>query len=460
MSEKKRVTLHYSKQGSAIHNGRNFNLENDDHIDKNRTADNWTWHCYQKSNQALTLDEAEQEFYERNFSEDLSARNQKAITARHRERVKTMKDYRHSRNTKPDECLIYLGDKDNHVSASLLKKIVVEQVKWERKMFPNVETLSVALHCDEQGAPHIHKRTVYVATNSQGHKTVNQSRCLKQMGIERPDMSKPESKYNNSKMTYTRMCREHLQELCRERGIDIETEPREKSKSGRKLYDYQAEQAKQREAESLYNLANLEREASRVDKSMAEGLKRLKTQNTALQTLSRQTDIVRQELNNVLALKEQASEIHKIFGDKKTVTYNQHMASELKDIGNKVERQLKSIESARLDLDKRERKLNSDELQTKRNLEQAKRLRGDAEQMRDDVERYIDKQAQERLDSFLRDEPISGSRQERLEEFCKTYRIGNKSLLDLFESRERGRNITVNRRFRDYNRNRDMEHSR
>ena len=62
------------------------------------------------------------------------------------------------------------------------------------------------------------------------------------MGIERPDVTKPEGRYNNAKMTFTADCRRNLLEIAARRGIAIEAEPRERSKSGLSLAEYQARQ--------------------------------------------------------------------------------------------------------------------------------------------------------------------------------------------------------------------------
>ena len=44
------------------------------------------------------------------------------------------------------------------------------------------------------------------------------------MGIKRPDPNKKEGKNNNAKMTYTKMVRDKLIDICIAHGIDIETE--------------------------------------------------------------------------------------------------------------------------------------------------------------------------------------------------------------------------------------------
>ena len=67
------------------------------------------------------------------------------------------------------------------------------------------------------------------------------------MGVQKPlpDSVESRDRYNNRKMTYTRACREHLQELCREYGLNIETEPKEPSQTGRTLLKLKADTLEQ-----------------------------------------------------------------------------------------------------------------------------------------------------------------------------------------------------------------------
>ena len=52
------------------------------------------------------------------------------------------------------------------------------------------------------------------------------------MGIERPDASQKEGRFNNAKMTYTAMCREHLEQLCAGKGMGITIESKKKNRHG------------------------------------------------------------------------------------------------------------------------------------------------------------------------------------------------------------------------------------
>ena len=43
---------------------------------------------------------------------------------------------------------------------------------------------------------------------------------LREMGIERPDATQKESRYNSAKMTHAAMCRDHLEGLFASRGLN------------------------------------------------------------------------------------------------------------------------------------------------------------------------------------------------------------------------------------------------
>lgn len=245
-----RTTMHNGRAGKsgtfkASHNDRKFDLDKAEHIDQTKTSGNWTWHCYQKQEPGMTFEAAEQRFYEKYFSQSLEAKNERYRKNRHAERVQTMDEYRTSKQGCPEETILQIGKMGKTVPAQMLRQIAIEQINWEQKTFPNVKILDAALHVDEEGAPHLHQRKVWVA-NSKDGKVVGQEKALKEMGIQRPDMKKKEGRYNNAKMSYTEQCREHFQYLCRKHNLDIEIEPKDASKTGLSLLEYQRQQEQEK----------------------------------------------------------------------------------------------------------------------------------------------------------------------------------------------------------------------
>jgi hypothetical protein len=230
-----RATIHNGRTShlgtfTPKHNDRNFNIHHAEHIDPERVKLNryWNW----TGNPATTFEAAEQAFYEKHIRKHLDAQNARYKAQRHAERVKSMDEYRRSPQTCPEEVILQIGKLGDTIPADMMARIIQEQINWEQKTFPGVKVLNVALHMDEQGAPHIHERRAWVYTDKDGNTAISQNKSLEQMGIELPNPDRPRGRFNNRKQTFSRMCREHLLQICKEHGLEIEEIPQEKSKSG------------------------------------------------------------------------------------------------------------------------------------------------------------------------------------------------------------------------------------
>lgn len=263
MNESMRITTNNNRCStggrvySPRHNDRQFNLGKSTHIDPARTSNNWEWQWLENYGEQCSFEDAEREYYARHISDHLQAVNRRYKAQRHSERVKTLDEYRRAPQSCPEETIICIGNREHHPDPSELLAAYLELQHWQEKTFPQLQVLDYALHLDEQGAPHIHERHVWTYTDADGHTAIGQARALEQMGIERPHPEQPRSRYNNPKQTYTAMVRARFVEICRQRGLEIETTPRERSQSGLALIEYQARQEEkrlqelQREADSL-----------------------------------------------------------------------------------------------------------------------------------------------------------------------------------------------------------------
>ena len=263
-----RATIHNGRTShlgafTPKHNDRNFNINHAEHIDPERVKNNryWNW-----TGKEITFEAAEIAFYEKHISAHLEAQNARYRAQRHAERAKTMDEYRKSPQTCPEEVILMIGKAGDTIPADMMARIIQEQINWEQKQFPGVKVLDVALHMDEQGAPHIHERRAWVYTDKDGNLAISQNKALEQMGVELPNPDKPRGRFNNRKMTFSRMCREHLLQICRKHGLEIEEIPQEKSKSGRTLEDYQAGEAEKRAAEADRRREFSERAAESAEK--------------------------------------------------------------------------------------------------------------------------------------------------------------------------------------------------
>lgn len=263
-----RATIHNgrtSKNGAynTKHNDRQFDIRNAEHIDPERVKDNryWNW-----TGKEITFEAAEQIFYEKYIRKHLDAQNARYRAQRHAERAKTMDEYRRSPQTCPEEVILMIGKAGDTIPADMMARIIQEQINWEQQQFPGVKVLDVALHMDEQGAPHIHERRAWVYTDKDGSLAISQNRSLEQMGVELPNPDKPRSRFNNRKQVFSRMCREHLLQICREHGLEIEEIPQEKSKSGLSHVAYMTRQEEEKAADAERRRQFSERAAESAEK--------------------------------------------------------------------------------------------------------------------------------------------------------------------------------------------------
>lgn len=243
---KNRTTLHNgrkNRQGQAYrasHNDRKFDLDKAEHIEQERTKENIYWHYLQKENPDMDFSTAEKTFYKDHFEEALSIRNSSYIQHGNKKQVKTLEEY--IQEHCPEETIWMIGNAEDMIPAKILHNVWTEQKTWMEAMFPQVTVLDWALHVDEQGAPHIHERHVFIGHDKRGLEVVGQNKALAEMGISAPNPQRPTGRHNNAKMTYTAICRQHFQELCKRHELDIEVQPRERSEMGLTQAEYKTRQ--------------------------------------------------------------------------------------------------------------------------------------------------------------------------------------------------------------------------
>lgn len=329
MTESMRITTNNGRhtRGRAYspkHDDRAFNRQNAPHIDPARTADNWTWTWMENYERLCSFEDAERIFYAKHLSDHLQAVNARYEAQRHAERVKTLDEYRRAPQSCPEETIICIGNRERHPDPGELLAAYLELQHWQQTQFPQLHVLDYAMHLDEQGAPHVHERHVWTYTDADGHLAIGQARALEQMGVQRPHPEQPRSRYNNEKMTYTAMVRTQFAEICRKRGLEIETRPRERSQSGLTLLEYQSRQEEQhlqelqREADSLEIDRLLDAITPSIEEERAqEQLHELQQQCQDMQTqtaiLQKQASELQQQCQAMQeqaeTLQEQASEL-------------------------------------------------------------------------------------------------------------------------------------------------------
>lgn len=266
-----RATIHNGRTGkdgayNTKHNDRQFDISHAEHIDPERMKNNkyWNW----TGNPEMSFEDAEAAFYEKHISAHLDAQNARYRAQRHAERAKTINEYRRSPQTCPEEVILMIGKAGDTIPADMMARIIQEQINWEQKQFPGVKVLDVALHMDEQGAPHIHERRAWVYTDKDGNLAISQNKSLEQMGVELPNPDRPRGRFNNRKQVFSRMCREHLLQICREHGLKIKEIPQEKSRSGLSHIAYITRQEEEKAANADRRRQISERAAESAEKQV------------------------------------------------------------------------------------------------------------------------------------------------------------------------------------------------
>ena len=330
-----RATIHNGRTGkdgayNTKHNDRQFDISHAEHIDPERMKNNryWNW-----TGKEITFEAAEQAFYEKHIRKHLDAQNARYKAQRHAERAKTMDEYRKSPQTCPEEVILQIGKLGDTIPADMMARIIQEQINWEQKTFPGVKVLDVALHMDEQGAPHIHERRAWVYTDKDGNFAISQNKSLEQMGVELPNPDRPRGRFNNRKQTFSKRCREHLLQICREHGLEIEEIPQEKSRSGRTLEDYKAGEAERRAAEAEHRRAFSERAAESAEKQAESAKSTARSYEEHAEQVARQINNEYGELADV-GLQKQA------------------MQEQLEEMQERLERVQEQLEYARADYKK------------------------------------------------------------------------------------------------------------
>lgn len=326
-----RLTFHNGKTHkngkvySTKHNDRNFDVNNAKHIKNDKTQQNINVNfgdIYKiKGFENLSNEAVELLLYEQLFKKALDKQNAKYLKNRQKSRIKTINQLYKGKNTSPEETIFQIGNLENSITPELLHTIFCEYLDWHRQTFPNCFILNYNLHQDEQGAPHIHFRKVWVAKNGNGDYVPSMTKCLAQMGIKPSGIKKDQNnekitKYFNSQITYTKMNREFIFELCKKYNLNLEKEPKEKSLVGKTLTQFQIEN-------DLAFLDNLRLKKKKEIKDLEEKVKKIKNIGIEYQNLANQILKEKSQFENLESLE-------KYIDEKANQIVNQKMESTIK----------------------------------------------------------------------------------------------------------------------------------
>lgn len=186
--------------------------------------------------------------------------------------------------TCPEESIFMVGSlADGTISGQELVDIYLEYAQRRSADFPQLVVLDWALHMDEQGAPHIHERRVWVGHDKDGNPVPSQNKALQEMGVGRPDQKKAQGRRNNPKMLFTQIERERQLQICKEHGLSMVEQPRNASKTGLALVQYQTEQ----EQKKLMDIRTEQKQAQQELERTRKHVRRMRADARDIQQLTK-----------------------------------------------------------------------------------------------------------------------------------------------------------------------------
>ncbi len=252
--KKIKATYHCGRitKGGKVYNANHNTLDRtrngQNHIDHDRTKENILFRV--ENGRMVRCDSYDAIAYEKKrykelFEDSLEARNERYRQQRHKERCRDIDSLYRDPKKCPFEMILQVGKGNDGMSheqkAELSKKINVEFIKEMHKRYgKNFIPLDLSGHYDETSI-HWHYRGIFAYKGKDGLEP-NQSKALEELGIERPDMTKPVGKRNNPLMTFTEEARELYYQICERHGLEIDREVRNPSQKHKETLEYKCEQ--------------------------------------------------------------------------------------------------------------------------------------------------------------------------------------------------------------------------
>lgn len=215
-----------NENASAKHNNREFDLDKAKHINQEKTKNNI---IITYDNQPFeTLDSVELKFYNERYGKWLNQKNNNYIKDGHKEKTKTMEEMMTIKNYKVKEMLIQVGDKDDNIGEKKFIQVIYNLLDEMKAKYPNFQMIDASIHLDET-TPHCHLRGIFDIYNEKHDRyEIFQKRALNEMGFYQPDLTKPETKFNNCKISFDKDLRKTIAKIVEKvTNIKVDLIPRE-----------------------------------------------------------------------------------------------------------------------------------------------------------------------------------------------------------------------------------------
>ena len=274
---------------NANHNTRAETRAQERHIDHERTeqninlqftADGRVRCCGSFDAKAFELSR-----YEELYGPGQEAKNARYIADGHPERCKSVADIYASRRTAPLETILQIGSRDTDIDPKAQKELLmgatVELIdRLQKRWGDNLHITCCSWHNDE-AVCHCHLRMTFSHFDRYGFRIPNQSQAFEAMGIQRPDPTAKEGKYNCPLITFSEIIRQEFYDLCEKRGIVIDREVKNPSQKHLSVLEYKCQQL---EAEAAKQAQAIEAAQAEIEKVRAER-DTLRDQNSVSRTI-------------------------------------------------------------------------------------------------------------------------------------------------------------------------------
>ena len=231
---------------NANHNTKTETRNQERHIDHSRTDQNinlqFTAEGRVRRCGSFDAKAFEISRYEELYGTGQEAKNARYIADGHPERCKSVADIYASRRTAPLETIIQLGSRDTDIDPQERKEKLMAATAelidgLQKRWGDNLHLLDLAIHLDE-GVAHCHLRMTFSALDKFGQRVPNQAQAFETMGIQRPDPTAKEGKYNCPLITFSEIIRTQFYDLCEKRGIVIDREVKNPSQKHLSVLEY------------------------------------------------------------------------------------------------------------------------------------------------------------------------------------------------------------------------------
>lgn len=269
-----------------MYNDRNYGVEKADNIDKTKINRNLYWSQYSSGwyhentkEGKPTFEQVEKRFYKKHFKKQYDAQVKRHRERRQLNRIKSFDEWRKARQYCPEELYLQIGNIDETVDGNKFIECAGAYInkmgEWLKSHGSPFTVLDCAIHMDE-AVPQLHIRRVWHSINPEtGIDEIGQNKALERAGVQLPDPSKPEGKYNNRKMTLDKEMRTIWIDICKSHGLNIEEMPEQGKKHNQTKAEYV--DAKQREARKQLQAERkaLEAEKKAFEEQKAKDIQRI-----------------------------------------------------------------------------------------------------------------------------------------------------------------------------------------